>query len=95
MEFKCLICGKVLRQLEEGGHLDSEQWQGLFHSGDVWEINCNFGSRFDTDKFLFGLCDDCISIKIDAGLLIPNGNIREDWVSPELPPDFLRQHARW
>jgi hypothetical protein len=68
---KCLICGKVLE-------VDSEdargEWLNLFNGGDSWEIICNYGSRFDCDKFYFGLCDDCIQVKIDAGLLIRNGS---------------------
>jgi len=54
----------------------SEPWKDLFSGGDAWEINCNYGSRYDTDKFVFGLCDDCIQDKRDTGLLIPTGNIR-------------------
>ena len=53
-----------------------ESWKGLFHGGDAWEINCNYGSRFDTDTFVFGLCDDCIQAKVDTGLLTPSGSIR-------------------
>ena len=77
-KMKCLVCGKTLEQMEEGGHLESEQWKGLFHSADTWEITCNYGSSFDTNKYIFGLCDGCIESKIGQGLLIPNGNIRDD-----------------
>ena len=86
-EFRCLICGKPLVQLEEGGHHDADIWDGLFDGGDVWEVICNYGSSHDTNKYIFGLCDDCIDAKVASGLLIPHGTIR--MISDPLPPSFL------
>ena len=72
-EFKCLVCGKPLRTFDH--YDDQEPWKSWFDGADTWEIVCNYGSRFDTDKFILVLCDDCIQAKIDAGLLIPHGSL--------------------
>ena len=73
MKIKCLICGKELIpcfEKEQSG----KPWMNTYQSGDCWKIGCNYGSKFDTQLFVFGLCDSCIQDKQDDGLLIANGN---------------------
>jgi hypothetical protein len=77
IEIKCLICGKVLVPIESE-FPDKDYWRQNFSGANAWEVHCDYGSTHDTDKFVFGLCDECISIKKEAGWLIPNGNIIDD-----------------
>ena len=75
-EIKCLICGKTLTQLKEWCSV-----KGRLHNlngASTVEFACGFGSCHDTDKFIFGICDECITAKKAAGLLIYNGNIQDD-----------------
>jgi hypothetical protein len=81
MLIKCLVCGKVLEPIADDHNMatvKARPWMALYINANTWEVSCNYGSCHDTDKFMLGLCDDCISIKIDAGLLIHNGTIRND-----------------
>ena len=75
MIIKCLICGKILKPYFNWEFDSDKPCTALFNNADTWEISCNYGSRFDMLKFVFGLCDDCIQKKIDEKLLIPNGDV--------------------
>ena len=76
-EIKCLICGKVLVPLEEEYPV-KDYWRQNFDDANTGEFSCGYGSCHDTDKFVFGICDECLTIKKAAGWLVPNGNIRDD-----------------
>jgi hypothetical protein len=73
---RCLICGKELEV--EFGNNTKQPWMGLLGGGNSWEVTCNYGSKFDTYKFIFCLCDECIAIKKDEGLIVPNGNVLDE-----------------
>ncbi len=64
---KCLVCEKVLEALE--AFSDGAPAQNCWDSGLVEWIQAGYGSCFDTDKFLIGLCDTCIQEKLDQNLI--------------------------
>ena len=53
-------------------------WRQNFDDANTGEFSCSYGSCHDTDKFVFGICDACLTAKKEAGLLIYNGNIQDD-----------------
>lgn len=73
---KCAVCEKELEVIF--GNNIKQPWMGLLDGGNSWEVTCNYGSSFDTHKFIFCLCDECIAIKKDKGLIIPNGNMLDE-----------------
>jgi hypothetical protein len=65
-QYRCLLCGELL--LYEHYNAD-RPWMSNICDGDTWEVVCNYGSSFDTRKFIIGLCDKCISTSIANGRL--------------------------
>jgi hypothetical protein len=63
-QYKCIVCGKKLVFLPDGFRPD-KRWHNL-----IWEIICNYGSSFDTRKFVIGVCDHCIEAALQDGRLI-------------------------
>ena len=64
---KCLICGKILEILHQIS--TDSLFENCWGDGFVAEVQAGYGSRFDCDTFILGLCDTCIQEKIDQGLL--------------------------
>lgn len=54
---QCLVCGKVINQF---GDTDSKPECGMWEHGSVDDFICGFGSTHDTERYMIGLCDDCL-----------------------------------
>jgi len=68
-KFKCIICEKEIESIWFEG-LDSENpEQGAWNNGVVEKIHMGYGSRFDENIYVFGICDDCIEEKHKKGLI--------------------------
>lgn len=53
---KCIICKRELVSIIETGDPVSGAWR----EGAVHEFICGYGSKHDTDRFVIGICDDCL-----------------------------------
>ena len=70
-EIKCLICGKVLVPVQ-AEYPPREFWRQEFDTATVNELVSG------TNKYVFGMCQECAAAKKDAGLLVYNGDVRDD-----------------
>jgi len=74
-EFKCIVCGNPVKILDLGGYYNAEDLiQNMWEGGTVDKLYMPYGSRFDGNVYLFGLCDDCIEKKHKDGIIIKSGN---------------------
>jgi hypothetical protein len=68
-KIKCIICEKELEIL----HYDiKNKGHHLCNNANIADFTVGYGSRFDTNNYIFGLCDDCLEIKLKKGILINN-----------------------
>jgi hypothetical protein len=57
---QCIVCGKELTIVQKFSEDPAySSWAG----GTVEWVYCGYGSRYDGEKFLVGLCDDCLAAK--------------------------------
>ena len=70
---KCICCSKNIESIQENIELGNEP-QYMWHEGMVGRIDANYGSIFDSDVFIIGLCDECIKKKLEEKSLIFLGN---------------------
>lgn len=70
---KCICCSKNIESIQENIELGNEP-QYMWHEGMVGRIDANYGSIFDSDVFIIGLCDTCIQNKLEEQSLIFLGN---------------------
>jgi hypothetical protein len=70
-----LICGKELEVIYENDTF----WKSSLVYADSWRISCNYGSKFDANNYILAMCDNCMEQKMNARLLIPDGNIFGDY----------------
>lgn len=64
---KCIICGKIISTL----YVD-DNWlpeEAMWNSAVVGKIIAGYGSKYDTDTFFIGICDNCIDQKLKDGSL--------------------------
>ena len=73
-KMRCLVCEKELEMEHKGGLPEEGYWSGA----NVDIFRCNYGSRFDTEKYCIGLCDDCLQSRIEKGIVVPRGK----WCGP-------------
>ena len=74
----CIICNKKLRSETE-----TPESSEYIANGTIEYIYCAYGSRFDTCKYEFGICDNCLEEKLKTGRIIEKGK----WCGPG-SPDF-------
>jgi|WetSurMetagenome_2_1015567.scaffolds.fasta_scaffold02116_11 hypothetical protein len=59
MGLKCLICGKEIKQDKHG----------FWYGGTPFNISPGYGSHYDMSDFEAVICDDCLLVKIESGVL--------------------------
>lgn len=66
--YKCIICGKKISPLYKTKTKDVNAlpWDG----GTVISHWIGYGSTHDSKDITFGLCDDCITKKIEEKLVV-------------------------
>lgn len=72
----CIICNKKLRSEPETPESDE-----YIANGTIEHLYCDYGSRFDTCKYEFGICDNCLEKKLKSGRIIEKGK----WCGPGSP----------
>ena len=70
--FKCICCEKTIESIWFDGLEVNHPEQGAWENGVVEQIHMGYGSRFDEDTFIFGICDDCLEEKYKKGLIGKN-----------------------
>ena len=70
----CIICGKEIKSLETISDYRISQGvdyiiSGMYEDAAVHEFICGYGSRFDGDHYIIGICDNCLEYKIKKGLI--------------------------
>ena len=68
--FSCIVCSKDMRALEPTSKPES----GMWNEGSVTKMTSNYGSDYDGDEYLIGVCDDCLETKIRQGMVKYLGN---------------------
>lgn len=59
----------------------------LWDGGVVQIIDAGYGSSHDTDQFIIGICDDCISKELETGNLLFYNN----YMSPGMVKDDIEK----
>ena len=54
----CLTCDTIIKKNEE--FPEHPIHQSMIDGGNVNTFSCGFGSRFDMDTYVIGICDDCL-----------------------------------
>ena len=57
-EVTCLTCDTIIKKYEE--FPDSPIHQAMIDDGNVNTFSCGFGSKFDMDTYIIGICDPCL-----------------------------------
>ena len=65
---RCVICSKKLFGAFVGAE-NTEINSAPIHDGTAFEWKIGYGSSYDGDTFIFGLCDSCIDKKKYEGSL--------------------------
>ena len=79
VEIKCIACGKPLKPLEDFD-VEAHPLSANFDDATVDQLYPGYGSRHDLSRFIVGICDDCIDVKLKEGLLIQDKEQEEeDW----------------
>ena len=68
-KFKCICCEKDIESLWFDSLEPDCPEQGAWNGGVVERLHMGYGSRFDEDTYVFGICDDCIEEKFNKGLI--------------------------
>ena len=71
--FPCIRCGNKLEILYPE-HVSGKAEQEMWKNGIVDKISAGYGSEFDGNMYLFGLCDECIKFLIKTGKIKYAGN---------------------
>lgn len=68
---QCVCCGKQIHCVEmfPGWPAEEQSWEGI-----VTKISAGYGSCHDTDMFVIGICDECVTKKREDGTLLYVGN---------------------
>lgn len=81
MNYKCVVCEKEIKQIEEALEKD-KPWTGCYNNGVVEKIHAGYGSLLDGNVHILAICDKCLDKKTLAGItpyigdyLYPNEDI--------------------
>jgi hypothetical protein len=55
----CIVCKKPISILEDFGD-ETDPVSACWCNAGVHEFIVGFGSRHDTERFVIGICDDCL-----------------------------------
>lgn len=72
MHVRCVVCGKPIAasQHDEGGvGFYNADYLG-FNDGVAGTISGGYGSRYDTWRFVIGICDSCVEDRLKSGKII-------------------------
>ena len=79
----CICCNREL----VGEYISSDPENGCWAGAVVCTLQANFGSRFDTDRIVVGICDDCI---VERNLVVIEGPLSRTpgkrQLAQEIPP---------
>jgi hypothetical protein len=67
---------------------------GMTDDGDVSIISMGYGSNFDGDMYIIGICDDCIKSLRDSGLILFCGDYMFDHMSGERIDESKKLYIR-
>lgn len=70
---KCICCEKPIKPMEYDRitkNTKAEQW--MYHDAVVDMMYAGYGSSHDTSKFLIGICDSCVDLKIKNNIIKDN-----------------------
>ena len=68
-KFKCIICEKDIESLWFDSIISENTEEGAWNGGVIEKLYMPYGSRFDEDIYIFGICDDCVEEKHKKGLI--------------------------
>jgi hypothetical protein len=78
---KCICCEKKIKLLhkqeqpsEEDLIFSSDKVSALWDASMVGRLSAGYGSIFDGDQFVIGICDECIKTKASESTLVYVGN---------------------
>lgn len=71
VEIKCICCEKTLELLYP--EMEHDVSSGMYNGGMVNDNAVGYGSVFDGDIFVIGVCDKCIEKKSKSGVIIHRG----------------------
>jgi hypothetical protein len=86
MQIKCFGCGGALKQAYP--EFKNPPEEASWHDAGVHLFVVGYGSRYDTDKFVIGICDNCIEKGVLEERLIPKDKDK-DKDGPTLPDPNL------
>ena len=68
-KFHCICCEKEIEcTWFDCLEVDNPE-QGSWNGGVVEKLYMPYGSKFDTDTYVFGICDECVEEKYKKGLI--------------------------
>jgi hypothetical protein len=70
--FPCICCDKKIKA-HHPEHIRQPE-SGSYHDGIVDKIAAGYGSKFDTEIFIIGICDDCMEKLKDGNKIKYAGN---------------------
>ena len=70
----CICCGQILTNMS-GGYYSPET--DMWEDGGVHEFIPGFGSKYDSEYFVIGICDKCIKKKLKKGFIIRKDDVPE------------------
>ena len=77
-KFNCISCNEEVKQISYP-FKSSEIWNGNFSDGLVSRVECGYGSKYDGNKYIVTICDDCIKHHSEVTeYLIYNGDYLMD-----------------
>jgi len=68
-KFKCIICEKEIESIWFESIKAENPESGAWAGGVVEKLYMPYGSKFDGELFVFGLCDQCIEKKYKEGII--------------------------
>jgi len=77
---KCIICSEEIKLLSDTNLLHQAMW----HNGIVDKIAAPFGSIFDGNMYIIGICDKCIKEKEDKLIYVG------DYLMTDKDPDLYK-----
>ena len=70
-DYVCIACNKnKIKPLYPEGVNPLSQENDMWNNGNVIYLCCGYGSRFDSDSYYFGLCDDCLEKGLENNKVI-------------------------
>ena len=67
VDLKCICCGRKLKFLYKGLY---EPEVDMWNNAGVHQFVPGYGSRHDSKEFIVGICDDCLTKKLEDGSVI-------------------------